>query len=196
MRLPERVQLPSSGPEPHVTAEIRIFAHAIKNIFDSFAPTALRRNGTQEPSAHTQYCGCLFRTFAPGAERVSLIGDCTGGRELPMEKAYDGNFFECFLPHAKEGDCYEYRIYHGGSYTDHCDPYGFGMELRPAHRSVIRSLEFDFSEVEYVSSAGLRVLLAAQKVMKRQGTMVLRGVSDAVMEVFEITGFVDILTIV
>lgn len=62
--------------------------------------------------------------------------------------------------------------------------------------SGITELEFDFSEVEYVSSAGLRVLLAAQKVMKRQGTMVLRGVSDAVMEVFEITGFVDILTIV
>ena len=62
--------------------------------------------------------------------------------------------------------------------------------------SGITELEFDFSEVEYDSSAGLRVLLAAQKVMKRQGTMVLRGVSDAVMEVFEITGFVDILTIV
>lgn len=62
--------------------------------------------------------------------------------------------------------------------------------------SGITELEFDFSEVEYISSAGLRVLLAAQKVMKRQGTMVLRGVSDAVMEVFEITGFVDILTIV
>ena len=62
--------------------------------------------------------------------------------------------------------------------------------------SGITELEFDFSEVEYVSSAGLRVLLAAQKVMKRQGTMVLRGVSDAVMEVFEITGFVDILPIV
>ena len=62
--------------------------------------------------------------------------------------------------------------------------------------SGITELEFDFSEVEYVSSAGLRVLLAAQKVMKRQGTMVLRDVSDAGREVFEITGFVDILTIV
>ena len=101
---------------------------------------------------HPQDGGCLFRTFAPGAERVSLIGDCTGGRELPMEKAYDGNFFECFLPNAKEGDCYEYRIYHGGSYTDHCDPYGFGMELRPAHRSVIRSLEFDFSDETWMKN--------------------------------------------
>lgn len=101
---------------------------------------------------HPQDGGYLFRTFAPGAERVSLIGDCTGGMEHPMEKAYDGNFFECFLPNAKEGDCYEYRIYHGGSYTDHCDPYGFGMELRPAHRSVIRSLDFDFSDETWMKN--------------------------------------------
>ena len=54
---------------------------------------------------------------------------------------------------------------------------------------------FDFSEVEYISSAGLRVLLAAQKVMNRQGSMKLIGVNSEVMEVFEITGFSDILTI-
>lgn len=59
----------------------------------------------------------------------------------------------------------------------------------------ITELEFDFSGLEYISSAGLRVLLAAQKVMNKQGSMVLRGVQEPVMEVFEITGFVDILTI-
>ena len=59
----------------------------------------------------------------------------------------------------------------------------------------VTELVFDFSEVEYISSAGLRVLLAAQKVMNRQGSMKLIGVSDEVMEVFEITGFADILTI-
>lgn len=59
----------------------------------------------------------------------------------------------------------------------------------------ITDLEFDFSGVEYISSAGLRVLLAAQKVMNRQGSMVLKGVNPVVMDVFEITGFVDILTI-
>ncbi len=56
-------------------------------------------------------------------------------------------------------------------------------------------LIFDFSGVEYISSAGLRVLLAAQKVMNRQGSMKLLGVNPSVMEVFEITGFADILTI-
>ena len=59
----------------------------------------------------------------------------------------------------------------------------------------ISKLHLDFSGVEYISSAGLRVLLSAQKVMNRQGEMVISHVNDAVMEVFEITGFVDILTI-
>ena len=61
--------------------------------------------------------------------------------------------------------------------------------------SGVTELVFDFSGVEYISSAGLRVLLAAQKVMNRQGSMRLVVVSAEVMEVFEITGFADILTI-
>ncbi len=59
----------------------------------------------------------------------------------------------------------------------------------------VKELIFDFSGVEYISSAGLRILLAAQKVMNRQGEMKLIGVNEDVMEVFEITGFSDILTI-
>ena len=59
----------------------------------------------------------------------------------------------------------------------------------------VTELIFDFSGVEYISSAGLRVLLAAQKVMNRQGSMKLTGVNDNVLEVFEITGFIDILTL-
>lgn len=59
----------------------------------------------------------------------------------------------------------------------------------------VTDLIMDFSNLEYISSAGLRVLLAAQKVMNRQGSMKIRGVNETVMEVFEITGFVDILTI-
>ena len=59
----------------------------------------------------------------------------------------------------------------------------------------IKELTLDFSELEYISSAGLRVLLATQKVMSRQGTMVLKNVCDDIKEVFDITGFSDILTI-
>jgi anti-sigma B factor antagonist len=57
------------------------------------------------------------------------------------------------------------------------------------------ALEFDFENLEYISSAGLRVLLSAQKMMNKQGTMVIRNVNDVIMEVFEVTGFCDILTI-
>lgn len=59
----------------------------------------------------------------------------------------------------------------------------------------IDALDFDFGELDFVSSAGLRVLLAAQKIMKRQGSMVVRNVKSGVMEVFEITGFSNLLTI-
>ena len=61
--------------------------------------------------------------------------------------------------------------------------------------SGVSALTLDFAELEYISSAGLRVLLAAQKVMNKQGNMVVRHVNEAIMEVFEITGFADILTI-
>ena len=57
-----------------------------------------------------------------------------------------------------------------------------------------KDLILDFSEREYISSAGLRVILKAQKIMNKQGTMKLTGVNDTVMEVFDITGFSDILT--
>ena len=59
----------------------------------------------------------------------------------------------------------------------------------------ITELELDFEKLEYLSSAGLRVLLAAQKVMNKQGKMVIRHVNETIQEVFEITGFIDILTI-
>jgi len=61
--------------------------------------------------------------------------------------------------------------------------------------SGIEHLVLDFASLDYLSSAGLRVLLAAQKVMNRQGSMVVRNACEAVMEVFEVTGFTDILTI-
>ena len=60
----------------------------------------------------------------------------------------------------------------------------------------ITLLKLDFEKLEYLSSAGLRVILAAQKIMNKQGEMVISHVNETIMEVFEITGFVEILTIV
>ena len=59
----------------------------------------------------------------------------------------------------------------------------------------LKSLVLDFNGVDYISSAGLRVLLTAQKKMNVQGSMELVGVSEAVMDIFEMTGFADILVI-
>ena len=59
----------------------------------------------------------------------------------------------------------------------------------------IKELVLDCSELEYVSSAGLRVILKAQKLMNAQGNMKLTHVNETIMEVFDITGFADILTI-
>ena len=58
-----------------------------------------------------------------------------------------------------------------------------------------KELVFDMTGLEYISSAGLRVILKAQKAMNARGSMKLTGVNDSIMEVFDITGFLDILTI-
>ena len=59
----------------------------------------------------------------------------------------------------------------------------------------VTALRFDFAQLEYISSAGLRVLLTSQKQMNKQGTMVVCNVNETIGEVFEITGFSDVLTI-
>ena len=59
----------------------------------------------------------------------------------------------------------------------------------------IEKLVLDFAELEYLSSAGLRVLLAAQKLMNKQGEMIIKNVNETINEIFEVTGFIDILTI-
>ena len=59
----------------------------------------------------------------------------------------------------------------------------------------IDELTLDFANLEYISSAGLRVLLSAQKVMNQQGSMKIVHVGEVIQEIFEVTGFSDILTI-
>ena len=59
----------------------------------------------------------------------------------------------------------------------------------------VTELTFDLEKLDYISSAGLRVLLSTQKIMSKQGSMVVKNVSEEVNEIFEVTGFSDILTI-
>ncbi len=67
-------------------------------------------------------------------------------------------------------------------------------ELKSA-LSGIKALTFDLEKLEYISSAGLRVLLSAQKTMSKQGTMKVIHANEMILEIFEVTGFSDILTI-
>ena len=59
----------------------------------------------------------------------------------------------------------------------------------------VEELTFDLEKLEYISSSGLRVLLSAQKTMNRQGSMKVKNANEIILEIFEVTGFSDILTI-
>ena len=59
----------------------------------------------------------------------------------------------------------------------------------------VEALTFDLEKLDYISSAGLRVLLSAQKTMNQQGTMKVKNANEMILEIFEVTGFCDILTI-
>lgn len=61
--------------------------------------------------------------------------------------------------------------------------------------SDVKALIFDFKNLEYISSAGLRVLLSAQKIMNKNGSMKIINVNEMINEIFEVTGFIDILTV-
>ena len=99
---------------------------------------------------HVTEEGAVFRTFAPSAQGISLL---IQGKELPMEKIADGNFYQLALRGIRAGEAYEYRVYaQNGGFQDHCDPFGFGMELRPNHRSILRDLgEYSFSDQEWMA---------------------------------------------
>lgn len=59
-----------------------------------------------------------------------------------MYQGYDRNFWECRIPGVKEGQMYKYRIYtQNGSVIDHCDPYGYEMELRPNNATLVRKMQ-------------------------------------------------------
>ena len=104
--------------------------------------------------AHLEDDGVVFRTYAPHALKVELIGEFNQWDGSEMKRIEDDKFFECTVPNAKPGMLYKYRIYSkDGEYVDHCDPYGFCMELRPNTASIIRDLrEYEFTDEEWIKN--------------------------------------------
>lgn len=87
--------------------------------------------------AHPNPDGTVFRTFAPSAERITIIGEWNDWQEENMIK--DGHVWSYFSAKAKKGQMYKYVIYSSLGRVEHCDPYGFAMELRPNFASIITS---------------------------------------------------------
>ena len=97
--------------------------------------------------AHPDGDGFVFRTYAPGAQRITLVGDFNGWKEQPMEQLYQSGIWIGSVKEAAFGQMYKYCIYGSNGRQEHCDPYGFGMEVRPGACSVLRSLqEYRFTD--------------------------------------------------
>ena len=102
--------------------------------------------------AHVKENQVTFRTFAPNALKIELIGEFNDWNGIEMKRTDDDNFFECSIENAKPGMLYKYKIYNkNGGCVDHCDPYGFGMEVRPNTASIIRDLDkYKFNDDEWI----------------------------------------------
>ena len=101
--------------------------------------------------AHKAEKGVTFRTFALNADKVTLIGEFSDWKELDMSDSARKGFWELTVPEAGEGQMYKYVIYSKLGRIEHCDPYGFGMELRPGFASIVRDLDaYQFSDEEWM----------------------------------------------
>lgn len=102
--------------------------------------------------AHIEKKGVTFRTFAPAASNAAVIGSFNNWHPQNMNRVTDDRqFFELFVENAKPGDMYKFQITASNGVIDHCDPYGFGMELRPDSASIIRDLdEYKFSDAKWL----------------------------------------------
>lgn len=101
--------------------------------------------------AHLSAEGAVFRVYAPAAEKLRIMGEFTGWQEWDMSPA-EGGVWEYFCPWAYPGQMYKYVVYGGKGRVEHCDPYGFGMEMRPGNCSVIRNLgDYKFNDRKWMN---------------------------------------------
>lgn len=98
--------------------------------------------------------GVWFRVFAPNASRVTLFGQCNNWGETDLSCCEFYGVYQCFCPEARTGQLYKYRIWdQNGAVQDHADPYGFGMEVRPACCSIIRDVDaYEFHDQEWMKN--------------------------------------------
>lgn len=103
--------------------------------------------------AHLEGDGVVFRVYAPNAAGVCLIGEFSNWENIEMTQKWQQQVYECYVENAKKGMLYKYRIYgRDGSVVEHCDPYGFSMELRPNFASVIVDLkEYQFTDEKWMA---------------------------------------------
>ena len=102
--------------------------------------------------AHPDESGVTFRTFAPSAHRITVTGEFNCWTEEPLEQMGRSGVWEGHSEIAKPGQMYKFCIYGNNGRMEHCDPFGFGMELRPGSASIIRDLtEYKFTDEAWLS---------------------------------------------
>ena len=100
--------------------------------------------------AHVERDGVCFRVYAPAADKLRIMAEFTGWQEQDMSKL-PGGVWEYHCRWAAVGQMYKYVVYNKKTRVEHCDPYGFGMEMRPGNCSVIRSLrEYSFTDRKWM----------------------------------------------
>ena len=104
--------------------------------------------------AHIQDGGAMFRVYAPAAAHVAVIGEFSDWQEVPMQRGYDGQIWEVFVPGAESMQMYKYRIYkYDGSFIDHQDPYAYLSERRPGTASVLYDMRnYEFHDAEWMKN--------------------------------------------
>lgn len=101
--------------------------------------------------AHLNAGGVVFRTYAPNAQHISIVGDFSQWQEIPMEQFHQSGVWCAFSSAAKPGQMYKFVIYGENGRVEHCDPFGFGMELRPGACSIIRDLsQYRFTDEKWM----------------------------------------------